>query len=169
LTKETISSKFEKFSHKIFDYWENHALIVNFLFALIPISMYYFGFLNNIRENTGSIITFAAGLITLNGVFLTLLVTLKGSPIFIRLKSLFPKLHDYLYYGLKKQIISCIYLILINLIISIVGEVDNFILVVTGIVLWSYFMVDVSIGALYNLKIVTDLAIKDVDLPKKMT
>lgn len=131
--------------------------------------MYYFGFLNNIRENTGSIITFAAGLITLNGVFLTLLVTLKGSPIFIRLKSLFPKLHDYLYYGLKKQIISCIYLILINLIISIVGEVDNFILVVTGIVLWSYFMVDVSIGALYNLKIVTDLAIKDVDLPKKMT
>ncbi|MDX1700320.1 MAG: hypothetical protein R3250_06860 [Melioribacteraceae bacterium] len=154
--------------HRMFDHWEKRPLIINLIFAILPVAMYYLGYLNNIRENTGSIITYAAALLTLNGVFLTLLVALKGSQVFQRLKKLFPKLHDYLFYGLKRQVSSCIYFSLVNIAISIVGPLDNSWIIGIGIIIWSYYLVDVSIGAVYNLKIVTDLAVKDVESKKTM-
>lgn len=169
---EVMRQRFSIANFKVgnfFNLWEQSNLFVNIAVASPLILLYFLGSLDNIRESAGSIISYASALLTINGVFLTLLVTLKGSPVFVRLKRLFPKLHNYLYKGLKKQIISCIGLVLVNLLISIVGPTDNLFFIIPGIIIWSYLMIDVSIGALYNLKVVTDLATKEIDGQKPMT
>lgn len=158
-----VYEKVIKLPNGFFNFWEKYKLFTNLMISLLPIGLYFGGYLSNIRENTGSIISYAAVLVTLNGVFLTLLVTLKGSPIFIRLKTFFPKLHNYLYTGLKNQVKSCIVFMLLNLFISLVGPISNIYFISVGIVCWSYYLVDVSIGSFYNLKIVTDLALDKSD------
>ena len=156
-------------TNRFWDCWETKSWLVNFSLSSLLLLIYYLGFLGSIRENSGSIITYAAALLTLNGVFLTLLVTLKGSPIFERLKKVFPVLHAYLYDGLKKQVQACIYFILINLGIGIVGEISNPIIAFIGIIVWSYFLIHISLGALYSLRVVTNLAASDPEQRKPMS
>jgi len=159
----------KKQTKRFWDCWETKSWLVNFSLTSLPVILYYFGFLGGIRENTGSIITYAAALLTLNGVFLTLLVTLKGSPIFERLKKVFPVLHAYLYNGLKKQVQACIYFILINLGIGIAGEISNPIFSFMGVLVWSYFLIHISLGALYSLRVVTNLAASEPEERKPMS
>ncbi|KUF29976.1 hypothetical protein [Lysinibacillus sp. F5] len=168
MTIQKGSNEERNFIQKSFDYWEKYPFSVKSLITILPVTLYYLGYMSAIRENTGSFIGYAAALITLNGVFLTLLVTLKASPIFERLKKYFPYLHDYLYTGLKKQIVSCIIFSMANLAIATVGPISNIWIIIPGIIIWSYLLVDVSLGALYTLKVVTDLAINDEDKRKPM-
>ena len=162
-----INGVFVSAQNKLFDFWEVKPYFINFLCVIPLVFLYVFGWLDNIRENTSSVIGYASALITLNGVFLTLLITLKESPIFKYLKDRFPSVHSYLYTGLRRQIRSAIILIVINLAIGIVGEVDNIYLAIFGMIVWSYYLIDVSIGAIYNLKVVTNLATKKFDDDEK--
>lgn len=149
--------------NKIFEFWEVKPFLINILCVIPILILYLLGWLDNIRENTGSVIGFAGALITLNGVFLTLLVTLKESSIFLYLKDRFPEIHNYLYTGLKRQIRSAVILIIINLAIGIVGVMENEYIAICGLIFWSYYLIDVSLGAIYNIKVVTNLAIKKFD------
>lgn len=156
-----------KIQNKIFDYWEVKPFFINILCVIPFIALYMLGWLDNIRENTSSVISYAGVLITLNGVFLTLLVTLKESSIFAYIRDRYPKMHDYLYTGLKKQIRSAIVLIVINILIGVIGEIEYKSLAILGLIVWSYYFVDVTIGAIYNLKVVTNLAVKKFDDDEK--
>lgn len=158
-----INNVLNSAQNKIFDFWEVKPYVVNFLCVIPLLLLYIFGWLDNIRENTSSVISYAGALITINGVFLTLLVTLKESPIFLYLRKRFPVIHNYLYTGLRRQIRSAVILIIINLAIGIVGVVENKYLAISGLIVWSYYLIDVSIGAIYNLKVVTNLATKKFD------
>ncbi|MBG9716488.1 hypothetical protein [Bacillus cereus] len=149
--------------------WESKRFLVNLLVSVLPITLYYFNYMPNIRENTGSFIAYAVGILTVDGVFLTLLVTLKSSPVMERLKNMFPKLHNFLYEELKKQIASCIYFILINLAIAVVGPISNRYVICAGIISWSYYMVSITLGALFSLKAVMNLATSEVEKRKKMS
>lgn len=157
--KKKLSASIKEF----WDLWEKKSIWVSALIAVIPLLIYYFGYLNFIRENTGSFITYASTLVTINGVFLTLIVTLKQSQIFERLRRFFPHLHNYLYEGLKGQIVSCIIFIGINLAISIVGPISNEVVAYVGLYMWSCFFIYTFIGAFYTLKIVTNLASVEPD------
>ncbi|MEH6892502.1 hypothetical protein V7024_23135 [Bacillus sp. JJ864] len=148
--------------------WERNRFSVNFLFSILPIVLYYFNYMSNIRENTGSFVAYAVGILTVDGVFLTLLVTLKSSPVMARLKTLFPNLHNFLYQELRKQIASCIYFILINLAIAVAGPVSNYYIICPGIIFWSYYLVSITIGALFSLKAVMNLATTEVETRKSM-
>ena len=154
---------FARIQNKIFDFWEVKPFLVNVICVIPFILFYILGWLDNIRENTSSVISYAGALITLNGVFLTLLITLKESPIFAYLRDRYPEIHNYLYTGLKRQIRSAVILIVINLLIGIVGVVENNYLAILGLIIWSYYLIDVTIGAIYNLKVVTNLAVKEYD------
>lgn len=161
--QKNFNKLFVNIQNKIFDFWEVKPFFVNII-CIIPFVVFYIlGWLDNIRENTGSVIGYAGALITLNGVFLTLLVTLKESPIFAYLRDRYPDVHNYLYIGLKRQIRSSIILIVINLFIGIVGVVESKYFSIIGLIIWSYYLIDVTIGAIYNIKVVTNLAVKDFD------
>lgn len=153
-----INQALKKIQGVFFDYWEVKYYLVNLIFVIPLALLYFFGWLDNIRENTGSIISYGGTLVTLNGVFLTLLITLKESPIFKYLKNFYPSNYNYLYSGLKRQIQSAVIFIIINLAIAIVGVVENKLLALFGLIIWAYYLIDISIGAVYNLKVVTNLA-----------
>ncbi|KUF27511.1 hypothetical protein AMR94_23180 [Bacillus sp. G3(2015)] len=162
-------SVFEKIVTFFWGAWESKRFIVNLLVSILPITLYYFNYMPNIRENTGSFIAYAVGILTVDGVFLTLLVTLKSSPVMDRLKNMFPKLHNFLYEELRKQIASCIYFILINLAIAVAGPISNKFVIVMGIISWSYYMVSITLGALFSLKAVMNLATSEVEKRKRMS
>ncbi|MGK9490338.1 MULTISPECIES: hypothetical protein [Bacillus] len=159
---------FSKVLKTFWKYWERKRFLVNSLLSCLPIILYFLGYLPNIRENTGSLISFAVGILTVEGVFLTLLVTLKSSPVMARLKNFFPNLHDHLYKELRRQIADCIYYILINLAIAIGGPISNIYVIVIGILLWSYLTVSVTLGILYSINTVMNLATADVETRHKM-
>lgn len=156
-------NKIDRYTNRFWDLWEIKSIFVTALVALLPLALYLLGFLGLIRENTGSLITYASALVTINGVFLTLIVTLKQSQIFERLRSFFPILYSYLYDGLKGQIKSCIIFILINLVIALVGPVSNKVISSIGMYIWSYFIINISFGAFYTLRIITRLASSKIE------
>lgn len=117
----------------------------------------------NILALSSNLISFASALITLNGVFLTLLVTLKESAIFENLKLKFPNLHDYMYSSLKKQLISCIILIFILIVTTVIFSHTIIIIKLILIVLIIYLLVNVTIGGIYTVKVVGNLTTKDAD------
>lgn len=160
---------FAKFSKYFWIAWEKSNLLVNLTLSSMLISLYYLNYLPFIKENTGSLISFAVGILTVEGVFLTLLVTLKSSPVMARLKGMFPKLHDFLYEKLKNQIAACIYFIFINLTISIVGPVTNPYVIFFGILVWSYLLVSITLGILYSIRTVMKIATADVDTRTPMS
>jgi hypothetical protein len=160
---------YKAFNSYFWRVWEKNSFIINLLFSVIPILFYYLNYMQNIRENTGSFIAYAACILTVDGVFLTLLVTLKSSPVMARLKTLFPNLHDYLYQELRTQIAYCIYFILINLAIAVAGPISNKYFIGIGIILWSFLLTSITIGALFTIKTVMNLATSEVDKRKPMT
>lgn len=149
-------------------YWENKTFLMNAIISILPISLYYFGFMSNIRENTGSIITFAVGILTVDGVFLTLLITLKSSPVMERLKTHFSGLHDYLYTELRNQILYCLYFLIINIAIAVTGPTANKYVIGIGIILWSYLLVHITLGFIFSLRVIMNLSTSTVDTKKKM-
>lgn len=179
----------KKISNKLFDLWESNPIVINFSFYLLILLFYsinsFLNFISDSKESTkslefiyqlpegianlidiviktsGNIIGFSSALITLNGVFLTLLVTLKESPLFGTLKRKFPDLHDYLYTGLKSQLYSCVKLILVCIVISWFGNIKNIFFAVVILTILGYYISSVTIGALYNIKVVTDLTTKE--------
>lgn len=154
---KNISEKRKKVIKDFWNFWENKNYVINSFIVIVLCLVYHFGYLGFIRENAGNLIAFGVALLTLNGVFMTLLVTLKESPIFEQLRKHFPALHDNLYEGLKNQVARSIYFILINLIIGIVGGVSNIYVAYCGLILWSYLISDISFGTLYNLRVVKQL------------
>jgi len=188
--KQTKFPKAVKLFNNLLDEWELNSIKINLLFLLIFLLFFvinsYLEFLetknvnqtlefirstgigiNNLYKNiltiSSNLISFASALITLNGVFLTLLVTLKESVIFKNLKTKFPTLHNYMYSSLKKQLISCIILIFIlvgtTIIFSNTLVVIKFILIVIII----YLLINVTIGGIYTVKVVGNLTTKDAD------
>lgn len=166
---EKIRIYISKTNNILWKFWEKKKILVNFLLSCILITLYYFGFMPQIRESSGSLIAYAVGILTVEGVFLTLLITLKSSPVMARLKSLFPNLHDHLYKELRFQIAGCLLYILLNSAISIAGPVSNKYLICVGIISWSYLTISITIGILYSLKTVMNLAVGEIDSRRKMS
>lgn len=151
------SDKKNKFIEKFWDFYEIQGFIINSLVVILLCFIYHLGYLSLIRENVGNLIAYGVALLTLNGVFMTLLVTLKESKVFENLKKYFPVLHENLYEGLKKQVARSIYFIIINLLIGIIGIISNLYIAYTGLIIWSYLLSDITLGSLYNLRVVKKL------------
>lgn len=112
-----------------------------------------------------NLIAISSALITLNGVFLTLLVTLKESVIFEKLKRNFPNLHSYMYNSLKKQLQECILLVFILIIVAIFFSKTFIFIKIIIIFSVMYLLIDISIGGIYIIKVVGNLTTKNIDSP----
>jgi hypothetical protein len=101
------------------DLWEKYSVIISILFGIITGVCYYFGLIEKIRTTIGNVITFASIVIGVNGVFLTLLITLQESPAFERLRNFFPTFQTKLYISLRTQISYGLVVVTLSIIISI--------------------------------------------------
>ncbi|MBG9785616.1 hypothetical protein [Shouchella lehensis] len=171
MTKEKgakISNFTSKTNKTFWKKWEKNKFWVCIFISCIPVFLFYSGYISHSKDNTGNFIAYSVGILTVQGVFLTLLVTLKSSPVMSRLRDFFPHLHNYLYFELRKQISACIYFILINLAFAVFVPINNKYLVFFAIVMWSYYMVYITIGILYSIRTVMNLATSDIDTRSKM-
>lgn len=148
-------------------YWEKHSTYISLLVAVAITVLFILGFITNIRNVTENIINFASIIIGVNGVFLTLIITLQESAAFIRLKEFFPNFQIRLYISLRDQIGNGLTVVLISIAINLMPPSPSIYLSGIGVLVWFYFFVKMFIGSFVSVKLVTDIIVKNFDMPSK--
>ncbi|WP_391203229.1 hypothetical protein [Psychrobacillus sp. L4] len=147
--------------------WEKYSFAISFLVSILVGVLYFWGWINNIRSVTGNVVTFASIVIGVNGVFLTLVITLQESPAFQRLKDIFPPFQAKLYTCLRDQIITGLVVVLISIIINFLPPSPSPYLSIFGVCIWFYFFVQMFVGSIMSVKLVTDIIIKNFNIPTR--
>lgn len=147
--------------------WERFFLVISILAGVLFGILYNFGILTNIRTVTGNIVSFASIVIAVNGVFLTLIITLQESPAFIRLKEIFPSFQKRLYISLRNQINYGLVVVVISIIINFLPPSPSKYLSSIGVGIWFVFFFPMCIGSFVSVKLVTDIIVKNFDIPTK--
>lgn len=153
--------------HKLEDMWIRHQLIICTLLSIISGISHYFGFITNIRTVTGNVVNFASIVIGVSGVFLTLVITLQESPVFARLKEFFPSFQKNLYLGLKNQISFGLFVVILSIVITALPPAPYKFLATIGVTIWFFFFWYMSLGSFYTVKLVTDIIVKNFELPTR--
>lgn len=151
--------------HWFEDQWVKRYGVISFIFGLVTGVLFYFGYVTNVRNSIGNVVTFASIIIGILGVFLTLLITLQESLVFKRLKEHFPKTNQSLYLWLRSQIWTGMIVVLLSVIISVLPPSPNKALSTIAVVVWSSFFWLMSIGSFYTVKLVADLVVRNFDIP----
>lgn len=155
-------------TEKIYDFfeviWEKYSIPLSIVASILIGFLYYKGLIVNIRAVTSNIVTFASIVIGVNGVFLTLIITLQESPAFIRLRELFPSFQTKLYLSLRNQIIYGLVVVIISILINLLPPSSNIYFSVLGVTVWFVFFFLMSIGSFISVKLVTDIIVKNFNI-----
>lgn len=157
----------EKLLDKLEVIWESHSILISVFFSLLTAFLYLFNLIDGIRDTVSNVITFSSIVIGVNGVFLTLLITLQESPAFSRLKHLMPSFQTRLYIGLRKLIHHGLIVVTLSIIISLLPPSPGRVYSAIGVAIWSYFFWSMTIGSFHSVKLVTDIIVKNFDIPTR--
>jgi len=161
--KKLIEEKTQTMIRLIEDLWVKHSLVICFVLALIFAIARYLELMNNVRELVDSVINFSSIVIGVTGVFLTLIVTLKESPVFERLGKVFPKITNTLYMSLRNQIFYGLIVVILSILINTLPASPLKILSSIGVGVWFYFFWRLSLGSFYTVKLITDLVVRNFE------
>lgn len=148
-------------------FWEGHSLWICILLGILTGVLHYSHVLVNIRQTIGNMITFSSIVIGVNGIFLTLLITLQESPAFKRLRVIFPTFQTKLYIGLKSQIQYGLIVVTFSIMISMLPESPSIFLSVFGILIYFTFFWLMTLESFYTVKLVTDIIVKNFNIPTR--
>lgn len=155
-------------TEKVYDFfeviWEKYSIPLSIVASILIGFLYYQGLIVNIRAVTSNIVTFASIVIGVNGVFLTLIITLQESPAFIRLRELFPSFQTKLYLSLRNQIIYGLVVVIISILINLLPPSPNIYFSALGVTVWFVFFFLMSIGSFISVKLVTDIIVKNFNI-----
>jgi hypothetical protein len=158
---------------KIYDFfeviWEKHSIPLSIAASILIGFFYYKGLIVNIRVVTSTIVTFASIVIGVNGVFLTLIITLQESPAFVRLREFFPSFQTKLYLSLRNQIVYGLIVVIISIAINLLPASPSIYFSVFGVTIWFIFFFLMSIGSFISVKLVTDIIVKNFNIPTRRT
>ncbi|WP_339286658.1 hypothetical protein [Paenibacillus sp. FSL R5-0486] len=157
----------EKLFEKVEDTWIKHSFLICVGLGILSGILHYFGLLTNVRTVAGSVVSFASIVIGVSGVFLTLIITLQESPAFSRLREFFPTFQKSLYTSLKSQISYGLIVVILSIIITALPPAPFKILASIGVTTWFYFFWYMSLGSFYSVKLITDIIVKNFDIPKR--
>lgn len=160
-------STFDKWLHDLEVKWEKYSIIICLILGLIFSVAHFLGLFVNVRFVTANVVNFASIVIGVTGVFLTLIITLKESPVFARLKRYFPELHNKLYIYLRNQIYFSLIVVVLSVLINALPSPPHKIFASFGVLVWSYFFWKMTIGAFFTVKIITDLIVRNFDIPPR--
>jgi cobalamin synthase len=147
--------------------WEKYSSYITLVGGVIIGILYFLGFVTNIRTVTANIVTFGSIVIGVNGVFLTLIITLQESPAFVRLKEVFPSFQTRLYISLRNQISYGLIVVMISIIINLLPPSPSIYLSAFGVSIWFIFFFQMSIGSFVSVKLVTDIIVKNFEIPTR--
>ncbi|WP_234032878.1 hypothetical protein [Paenibacillus faecalis] len=157
----------EKIFEKIEDLWIKYSIFICIGLGILSGVLHYFGFLTNVRTLAGNVVNFASIVVGVTGVFLTLVITLQESPAFSRLKEFFPAFQKSLYLGLKSQISYGLLVVILSIVITALPPAPFKILASIGVCIWFFFFWKMSLGAFYIVKLITDIIVKNFEIPKR--
>lgn len=163
-TKKSFILKLLNITEKI---WEEKSGLICIILGVATGGLYYFNILGNIRFTISNMITFSSIVIGVNGVFLTLLITLQESPAFKRLKEIFPSFQISLFTSLKTQIQYGLIVVMLSIFISMLPNSPSIILSAIGISIYFSFFWLMTLGSFYSVKLVTDIIVKNFKIPKR--
>jgi hypothetical protein len=147
--------------------WEKHSVVICIILGLITGILYYFNLLSNIRNTVGNVITFSSIVIGVNGVFLTLLITLQESPAFKRLKEIMPSFQTRLYLNLRTQIQFGLLTVIISIVISLLPYSPHKAFSAVGVSIFFIVFWLMTLGSFYTVKLVTDIIVKNFKIPTR--
>jgi hypothetical protein len=101
------------------------------------------------------------------GVFLTLIITLRESPVFERMRMFFPKIEEKLFAWIRNQLWSGIFIVMLSVIISILPNPQNRIIASIGVGIWASAFWHICFGSFYTVKLITDLILRNASVPKR--
>ena len=153
--------------NKLEDIWATKSITICVVLGILTGVLHYMGLIINIRTNTANMITFASIVIATMGVFLTLLITLQESPIFIRLRQLFPTIETRIYKSLRSQINYGLIVVIFSIIINSLPAAPYKYLASLGVCLWFIFFWLMTLGSFYSVKLITDLIVRNFNTPPR--
>lgn len=149
---------------KLEDWFIKWMFLISIVCSLICTYLYNKGFIQNIRGSLSNIITFASLIFVVLSLILTLLISLKGGPLFERIGKDISKLTKEVYKFLNKIILTSAMVVLICLVIGVLPMgigmfLKNIIAIIGFVSFWYMFF-----GVFYMLIFTTDLVVKDATI-----
>jgi len=145
--------------------WTEHSLLISALLGAFCSILYYYNYISNLRQTIANVVVFASIIVGMLGVFLTLIITLKESPVFDRMRSFFPKIEEKLFVWIRNQIWSGIFVVMLSVVISIMPNPTNRLITSSGVFIWTTIFWHICFGSFYTVKLITDLILKNVTQP----
>lgn len=166
-----VLKKFVEWAPNVFikaeSLWEKYTVLICIILGVLSGLAYFLGYITNIRSTVGNVITFSSIVIGVNGVFLTLVITLQESPVFERLKDIMPTFQTKLYVSLRTQIQLGLFVVSLSIFISLLPKSPSIIFSAIGVGIWSAFFWGMTIGSFYSVKLVTDIIVKNFNIPTR--
>ncbi|WP_089030014.1 hypothetical protein [Bacillus subtilis] len=153
--------------HKLEDIWVKYNIIICIILGVLTGVLSYLNWIVNLKSNGSNIITFASIVIGVMGVFLSLLISLQGSPVFSRLNEYSPNLQKKIYTNLRTQIYYALIVVICSIIVNSLPDICNQIVkaVIDGV--WFIFIWLMTLGSFYSVKLITDLIVKNFNNPTR--
>lgn len=153
--------------HKLEDIWVKYNIIICIILGILTGVLSYLNWIVNLKSNGSNIITFASIVIGVMGVFLSLLISLQGSPVFARLNEYYFNLQKKIYTNLRTQIYYALIVVICSIIVNSLPDICNQIVkaVIDGV--WFIFIWLMTLGSFYSVKLITDLIVKNFNNPTR--
>lgn len=145
--------------------WTEYPYAFCSILGIITAVSYYQDLIANLRNAIAHVVVFSAVILGILGVFLTLLITLRESIVFERIRVLFPDVNKKLFKWIRNQLWSGIAVVLLSVIISVLPTPSNKIISSIGVFVWSTIFWHIGIGSFYTIKLITDLILRNDTSP----
>lgn len=158
--------KVKKVLERVEDIFLKYLLLICIVLSIFSTFAYRFDFINNIRGTMGNVIMFASIIFVVISFILTLMISLKESLLFDRIRNKFPLITKGIYKFLNKIILASILVVILALLITVLPlNLNIYFKIFISLVGFTMFWYMI-LGAVYMLKFTTDMVVKDNNLQK---
>lgn len=141
--------------------WEKHSVIISIVLSIIIGLLYYIEIITNIKSVLSDIIAFASIVIGINGVFITLVISIKETTGFKRLKNFIPDFEVKLFNLLKSQTFYGLTVVFVSIIILLLPASPSNVLSAIGVSVWSFFFATMTINAYFTINLLLNLILSN--------
>lgn len=159
-----------KENNKIFgnveDIFLKYLLVICVVLAAFSTYGYYVGYIQNVRGTMPNIIMFASIMFVVISLILTLLISLKESLLFDRIRKNFPLVTKDIFKFLNKIILSSIFVVIWAIFVTVLPLNLNIYFKVAISLIGCTMFWYMILGSVYMLIFTTDMVVKDDKLEK---
>ncbi|WP_404452384.1 hypothetical protein LG329_18675 [Virgibacillus necropolis] len=155
-----------KVSNWLEDTWEKHSVKISIFLSIIVGILYYLEVIDNLRDVLSDVISFSSIVVGINGVFITLIITIKLTPAFIRLKGILPNFENRLFGLLRSQVMIGLTVVIVSIMITMLPYSPSKLLSAIGTTIWSFFFILMAIGSFFTMNLVINIILANEDDPK---